>query len=384
MAVAESVDIVVIGGGPVGAAFALALRGSGLNCRVLESRDAAPAGAWRPVALAHGSRMILERLGAWRALGTTTPIERIHVSQRGGPGMVRLSAREADLPALGYVVDYETLVRAMASAVGTDSGLVGNARVCALLPDGDRVLVRYRAGDGEHTLAARLAVVADGGGIGDIAAMRSFDYRQVAVTSRVETTLAHRHTAYERFTPDGPLALLPFGTGMAVVWTVATDKADALCAADENAFLAALQDAFGNRLGRIARADGRAAHPLGLRFAAKPRIARVVLAGNAAQALHPVAGQGFNLGLRDAWELAQLARQHCGPALGGQDMLRRYRERRRIDRGGGIAFTHALVRGFSNDVPPLRWARGAGLALLGCLPPVKDFRVRRMTFGARG
>jgi 2-octaprenyl-6-methoxyphenol hydroxylase len=187
--------------------------------------------------------------------------------------------------------------------------------------------------------------------------------------------------AYERFTPHGPLALLPFGEGYAVVWVTTPACAAELCSATPEGFLAALQDCFGERAGRFRRVDTRAAHPLALRIAEHPIAGRAALIGNSAQALHPVAGQGLNLGLRDAWELATEIRKR-GPEDAA--LLQRYASRRRIDRFGGIGFTHSLVKIFSNGWMPLRIARGIGLALLDNVPPVKDFVIRRMVFGARG
>ncbi|HEV7801017.1 MAG TPA: FAD-dependent monooxygenase, partial [Burkholderiales bacterium] len=187
--------------------------------------------------------------------------------------------------------------------------------------------------------------------------------------------------AYERFTPDGPLALLPYERSYALVWTVPPEAAAELVEAAPNVFLDRLQDAFGERVGRFRAVSARFAHALALRVAERVTWGRAVLIGNAAQALHPVAGQGFNLGLRDAWELATEIRRR-GPHDAGLPAA--YRARRRSDRRGGIAFTDSLIRIFSNDIAPLAIARGAALALLDSLPPAKDFVVRRMVFGSRG
>jgi 2-octaprenyl-6-methoxyphenol hydroxylase len=178
--------------------------------------------------------------------------------------------------------------------------------------------------------------------------------------------------------------LLPSGDELALIWTAGHDHAQKLGELSADEFLAQLQKQFGGRLGAFTETGARALFPLLLRYAASVTQTRTILIGNAAQTLHPVAGQGFNLGLRDAWELAGELMRCARDVIGNAAMLQAYRARRRIDRSGGIAFTDSLVRLFSNDIMPLRMARGAGLTLLGCMPPVKDFVVRRMTFGARG
>lgn len=376
-------DVLIVGGGPVGAAAALALGGRGLRLGLVEPREAAMHADPRPIALAHGSRLILERLGLWDRLAPVTPIERIHVSQRGGFGRVELEAGEAGLPALGYVIDYGRLAGLLRSGLETASACrVIRGSVTAVHPGTDAATAQVNTGSENTTITARLIVVAEGGALGG-AQTRVKDYRQSVVTARVSFTAPHRNVAYERFTPEGPLALLPLGEGMALVWTTAPESAQRLCEMTEAGFLERLQEAFGGRLGAFTGASPRARYPLSLKVAVSAG-ARLIAIGNAAQTLHPVAGQGLNLGLRDAWELAATAGDFHGNDLGGSAHLAAYRRRRRLDRHGGIGFTDALVRLFSNDVAPLRAARGLGLALLGAAPPAKQFLVRRMTFGTRG
>jgi len=377
-AMPESADIVIVGGGPVGSALALALRDGGRRVLLLEARTAHGADR-RPLALSYGSRLILERLGVWRELEAfATPIRDIHVSQRGGFGRARLEAAETGLPELGYVIDYGRLAQLLAQAASTCATCHHGARVLAR-QGGDPAQVSYEHAGERRDLTASLVVVADGGAAADAA---SGDYRQCAVTARVGSERLHGNTAYERFTRDGPLALLPDGSGWALVWTTTPGRAQELCAAADDFFLAELQREFGNRAGRFVETSPRASHAL-YRRRASADAAHAVFIGNAAQTLHPVAGQGFNLGLRDAWELAGHVLDSAD-APGSPAWLQAYRRRRRIDRGGGIAFTHGLVSLFSNDLLPLSLARGAGLALFGCMPPLKDFLARRMTFGARG
>lgn len=380
----ETADVVIAGGGPVGCALAVALRHTGLNVVLLEARAAASGDA-RPLALSYGSRLILERLGAWSALApAATPIRHIQVSQRGGFGRVALEADEAGHPALGYVIDYGRVAQVLAdAAAATPAQYRSGARVTAW-QGGDPARIEYTRGDTALSLQARLVVIADGGAAGGDDGVAVVDYQQSAVTARVVSERQHNNCAYERFTPQGPIALLPDGDGWALVWTLPPQLAQDMVAAAPDAFLAALQAAFGTRLGAFTAVSGRAQYPLRLRRARGAAPAHTVLIGNAAQTLHPVAGQGFNLGLRDAWELGEQVAADPAAALGTAAWLAAYHARRRMDRGGGVAFTHALVQLFSNDALPLRVARGTGLALLGCIPPLKDFVLRRMTFGARG
>ena len=394
-------DIAIVGGGPVGAALALALQGSNLRITVLESRgEHAPNAAHavpsarepRPIALSHGSRLLLERLDAWDALTRTSvhsAINHVHVSQRGGFGRMAFSAADAGVAHLGYVFDFNDIFESlMRAAHGTACNYREGAHATALSRDGDRQCIGYTQGDATKQLTARLVVIADGGEIAGLASPKIIDYAQQALTARVRTARPHANVAYERFTRDGPLALLPFGDEMALVWTLTPERAAALREADAATFLAALRESFGGRLGAFTHVTRRACHPLTLRHAAHSATDTpqpgVVTIGNAAQTLHPVAGQGLNLGLRDAWELAQILRTGTAPSLADPALLRRYHAARRIDRYATIAATHGMVRLFSNDFLPLDVARGAGMALLGSVAPARNFIARRMIFGARG
>jgi len=378
-------DVLIVGGGPVGLALALALRGSGLSAGLVEARTAQSVQADpRPIALSHGSRLILERLGAWEQLEPATPIRRIHVSQRGGFGRVELDCTQAGLPALGYVVDYGRLAASLTAVFDRD---VSCRRFSASVTGIENAELATTAvletPSGRVRASARLLAVADGGML-QLAPARARAYRQAAVTARVTTGLPQQGIAYERFTPAGPLALLPFEEGYALVWTTTPEEARNLCELPEEVFLERLQQVFGQRVGAFRGAIGRASYPLALRVAERSARPRAVALGNAAQTLHPVAGQGLNLGLRDAWELAATIRNAERGEIGTPRQLQAYHARRRIDRGGGIWFTDTLVRLFSNDIAPLRFARGLGLAALGAVPPARDFVLRRMTFGTRG
>ena len=378
-------DVLIVGGGPVGAALAFALRGNGLAVGLLEARAPQAAQADpRPVALSHGSRLMLERLGLWERLVPATPIERIHVSQRGGFGRVELKAAEAQLPALGYVLDYGQLATTLARALEAEGGCrLIRATVSAVTAGQDTALAHFDAGSGPGQASARLLAVADGGALATTRT-RTRDYRQSVVTTRVASSIPHRNVAFERFTPEGPLALLPTGDRLALVWTTTPQHAQRLCEQSDAEFLQRLQDAFGGRLGVFSQPGARASYPLVMKVANRIAEPRVVALGNAAQTLHPVAGQGLNLGLRDAWELAATLQDLDHAEIGGTEHLRAYTRRRQLDRGVGVGFTDALVRLFSNDIAPLKLARGLGLAALGAAPSARDFLVRRMTFGTRG
>ena len=378
-------DVVIVGGGPVGAALALALEERGKPVLLAQGRDERAAQHDpRILALSFGSRLILERLGVWSEIGPATPIETIHVSHRGAFGRAVLTAAEAGLAALGYVVPYAAVQRAMSSRLRTASHITlhAGARAADLEADAESVRVEFEGDAVDRDVRARLVVIADGGAMArTLTRVDVRDYEQSAVVARLLTSKSHGNTAFERFTPSGPLALLPIEDGYALVWSMEPDAAEQMCALPEHAFLARLQSAFGERAGRFTSAQGRTAFPLALRVAEAPRLARTLLLGNAAQTLHPVAGQGLNLGLRDAWELAECIHVAPGSDPGAKELLAAYALRRQHDRAGGILLTDALVRVFSNDRFPLRWLRGCGLTFLDSLPPVKRAFMQQMMFG---
>jgi 2-octaprenyl-6-methoxyphenol hydroxylase len=375
--------VLVVGAGPVGAVCALALAEAGVPVRVLEAQPEDARGDTRTLALSHGSRLILERLGVWKKLAEVTPITRIHISQRGALGVTRLNAGELNVPALGYVLPYAELAAALKQAL-RDAGIAVDYGVTVARIESTADAATLHTPDG-RTLATPLAVVADGGR-GEEAPKPKFerDYDQMAVVCDVRTELPHADQAFERFTPDGPAALLPKGDRYALVWTAKRADAERIVALPDAEFLAALQRHFGGRQGRFLEAGPRKTFPLKLAYTGSEAAERVVRIGNAAQTLHPVAGQGFNIGLRDAWELAALAGDTPVDALGSAAMLAAYARGRRADVVGGLGFTDFLVRTFSNDFGPLRHARGLGLLALEAFPPLKTFVARRMMFGANG
>ena len=381
-------DILIVGAGPVGLTLARALAACPWRIALLDRR---PRGAGqddpRALALSYGARQLLEPLGAWPK-HAESPIREIHVSQRGGFGRTLIRPEDYGLPVLGDVLRYGALTAALEAALDRQPAApawLAPAEIRRLVALPERVSVLLADG---RTLHPRLVVHAEGTP-GEDAACAAFRYRQHAVICEATPREAHQGRAWERFTPDGPLALLPLGERYAVVFTVPPEKADTLLALDDDTFARALEAQFGRRL-EIAGCGPRSAFPLALRLRKALVAPREVWIGNAAQTLHPVSGQGFNLGLRDAVELAGrlLAaadaapeRQYADP--GAPAPLAAYARGRQPDRLGGAAFTDGIVRLFSNDLPPLRALRGLGLLALDTLPPLRHAVAKRMLWGAR-
>jgi 2-octaprenyl-6-methoxyphenol hydroxylase len=285
------------------------------------------------------------------------------------------------LPALGYVVSYLALQESLDAALeraGVDVRYGMSVDRIEATPSLATAVTL-----GGERIAAKLAVVADGTGatLDGIERVRH-DYGQVAVIGKVETAVPHGGLAYERFTPDGPIALLPEGAHYGFVWTLRPDRAQEALALDDDAFVARLGAAFGRRRTDLLRTRGRKSFPLVMEFARPAVATRIVAIGNASQTLHPIAGQGFNLGLRDAWDLKRTIAASARDDIGAPAMLAAYAARRRPDRWAGIALTHGLVHLFGTDLPLVRWPRGVGLALLDAIPPLKRSFTRAMLFGA--
>jgi 2-octaprenyl-6-methoxyphenol hydroxylase len=380
-------DLVIVGAGPVGATLALALRDAELDAVVLDSRaPGTPSRSDRSLALSHGARLILERLGVWPRLAATreavTPITSVDISQAGGFGMTRLVASDHDVPALGYVVSYRALQSALDAAL-SGAGIAIQFDAAVKSVGATHAYVAVTLADGHADLiTARLAVIADGSGmLVDGIRRERKDYGHVAVTAKVSIDRAHDGRAFERFTAEGPIALLPEGDHYGVVWTMTPERAQQMLALADDAFLAALAVRFGAPFEGFIGVNSRRSFPLALEVARPTVATRAVVIGNAAQSLHPVAGQGFNLGMRDAFELAQMIIATPRDALGGGPMLEGYARRRRADRLSGIAFTHGLVQLFGTDLPFVRWPRGLALTMLDALPPVKRAFARAMLFG---
>lgn len=411
----QHTDLAIIGSGPVGLTLALALYDSPYRLSLIDRR---PANAWendpRALALSYGARQVLQQLGAWPE-AEATPIHNIHISQRQGFGRSELDRDTYQLPALGYVVPYPALMRALTAALARKEA-AATAQTPRLhycydyqitqqdnqVNQADQITVHLQANNGgnELRLQAKIVVHAEGTPYDDPQVEVS-DYGQWAVVTEVglapytlqrlgqanvqtSRQIPHGYRAWERFTPDGPLALLPLKDGYSVVFTLPPEKAKAVLALNDVDFLAALQQQFGSRL-RFTRTAARHAFPLALRWRKQltnKQNGREVWIGNTAQTLHPVSGQGFNLGLRDAWELAEAVWNSPSPA----DLpkaLQTYAKGRCVDRQGSALFTDKVVRLFSNNSSLLHHARGLGLFALDLIPPARHLVAKRMIWGAR-
>ena len=375
-AVVEQADILIIGAGPVGMTLHLALAAGGQTSLLLERRPRQlQQNDPRALALSHGARQLLEQINAWPARAAT-PIETIHVSQKGGFGRTLIDHADYQLPALGYVVRYRDLAAALAAQLHSES-LCDNVDIIDITPGDEVVTVTLRHAGLLRRIETRLLVHAEGTP-GNDPAVKISNYNQHAVIAEVTPTPGHNKRAWERFTPDGPLALLPLGNEYSVVFTLPPAKADAVMAMDDEAFSAALQAQFGSRL-RFSQPGPRSRFPLALRLRDTLVKGAEVWIGNAAQTLHPVSGQGFNLGIRDAWQLAENLLNNGVD----RNSLNVYAASRRLDRQGSAFFTDQIVRAFSNDFGPLKVARGLGLLALDLCPPARHFVAKRMIWGAR-
>jgi len=386
----EPYDIIIAGGGLVGGALACGLAQAGLRVAVIEpvpaDHGAQPSFDERHTALAPSSRYILDAWGLWQPVRSVlTPIRHIHVSEQGGWGFVHFDAGQEGVDALGWLLANRQMGTVLGERLETDERitLISPAQVQAVEQGSDRVRVTSAGTDGEQRLSARLLVAADGAGsqTRKLAGLsvRSRDYRQSAVITTVTPARHHQGWAFERFTRAGPLALLPIAEGRcAIVWSVPPERAEAYRDGDDARFLAALQQAFGYRLGPFRSCGHRLTYPLVERYTPTPYTGRVLLLGNAAHTLHPVAGQGLNLALRDAATLVELIgdSRAGGGDPGAEPLLRAYVRRRSEDLLRTRAFTNTLVSGFGSAHPLLRLARSAGLAALQRCPPMRRTLLR--------
>lgn len=374
-ATGATAPVLIAGGGMVGSALALALARAGVASTLV---DSATAGAShrdpRPIALSRGSRHILQSLGVWAPVAQAAEsIERIVVSERGAFPKVRLRADEARIEAFGHVLPAGEVARVLDEVLADESGVrrIHAGRVTASEADGEHRWCHLEVDGAEQRIETQLVVAADGGtsSLRDMAGIRArtVAFGQTAITAAVTPRRPHRRTAHERFTRDGPLALLPLrGGDLGLVWCMSHAQAETRAALDERAFLDQLEDWAGPWCGGFTTTSPRFAFPLTATHAKRVTAPRLLLVGNAANQLHPVAGQGLNLALRDVARACALiagAARNGGDA-GAADALRAHDRAGRSDRCRTAAATNALARGFTADLAPAVAIRRTGLAAL--------------------
>lgn len=398
-------DIAIVGGGSVGISLACALGQIEPAPRVvlIEAHDyknlPPPSFDSRTVALSYSSKQIFEGLKLWQPIVEQgiSPINIIHISDRGHPGMTRLTAQEQGVEALGYVIENRILGEALFTQLATHKNveLMAPARIERLNFRGDRAILEGETNNESFQISTRLVIAADGTqsfirqhlGI----SQRHWDYDQTAIIANVACDKPHNNIAYERFTRYGPMALLPLAdipetsNRYGLVWTVPQNQTDEMLAMDDEQFQAELASRFGERAGHFVRVGQRAAYPLGLTQISEHVRQRLAFIGNAAHTLHPVAGQGFNLGLRDVAALAQVIKDALakGRDPGELEVLQTYASWRKRDHIQTAMFTDGLVRIFSTDFLPLVLARNAGLVAMELFAPLRK-RLGRHAMGYIG
>ncbi|MEN8216852.1 MAG: 2-octaprenyl-6-methoxyphenyl hydroxylase [Pseudomonadota bacterium] len=381
-------DVIIVGGGLVGASLASALEATQLKIAIIEAapwftKRCPPSYDDRIIALSYASHRIFSGIGLWDKIAPeATPIKHIHVSDQGQFGFTRLNNK--DLGVLGYVVSARHLGQTLNEVLTPSSvDILAPAQLLQISQHDKAVDVQIILDKQVETLQTRLLVAADGGnskvrqqlGI----STTETDYGQTAVIANVTVEYPHQNIAYERFTPSGPLAMLPLaGNDCSLVWTCARSQVDEVMALDDQSFLKALQAKFGWRLGGLLRVGQRHAYPLRLSRIQQHTRGRVVIIGNAAHTLHPVAGQGFNLGLRDVASLGEAIVEGAGDDVGSQAVLQRYMAWQLPDQQRISTITDSLVRVFSNRFPPLVVARNLGLLVTDALPFLKKQFVRQL------
>ncbi len=396
MSVAVDFDVVISGGGLVGASLACALAALPLRVALVEAVPFASAGQpsfdERSIALSRTSRMILAGIGGWNG-AAATPIRRVHVSERGRFGSALISAEEQGVDDLGHVLASRELGAALWAGVraATRVRVFCPGSLSAPVATDAAIQVKLQDDQGSRDISARLLVIADGvhsglrQALGIGAVERSYD--QTAIVGNVAVAgMPGADTAYERFSDEGPAALLPFRDGRHVfVLARAPAAAAAALARDDAGFLGILQAEFGWRLGEFTQVGRRTGYPLSLVRAAALAAPRAVVIGNAAQGLHPVAAQGYNLGLRDVATLAEILADvvRAGEDPGAAAVLARYVAARRRDQRNVIAFTDGLIRLFGLEWPGAGAGRGAALLLFDVMPPAKRL-LGRQTMGMAG
>lgn len=341
----------------------------------------------RALALSFGTRRILEKLGVWQSLAAhATAINTIHVSQKGSIGRSLLKAADYDQEALGYVLSYGALCTVLNAQIVDFPAIhfIDEAQAESITHNAEQAAVRYQRHGESHDIQSALVVLADGGrSLEEVAGLTrdTKEYGHDALITKVSAELPHNNIAYERFTANGPMALLPNGErDFSLVWTGEKSRIAPLLELSDAEFLTQFHAEFGDRVGRFLSVEKRMTFPLKLSQLQTTDTPHLVVIGNAAQTMHPVAGQGFNVGLRDAEMLAK----HIADAeyaLGSSDMLAAYRASRKTDTKHGLLFTDFLVNIFSNDILGVSALRSAGIGIFDLVNPVKRFLVSKMSFG---
>ena len=382
-------DVVIVGGGLVGTALAAALAKSPLSILLLEQNTVAAVAAnildLRTTGLSRSSATIFQQIGLWEKIEPlVTAIEKLDISEQGGYGSARIDAREFEMSPVGYMAPNLDLIKILSEYVqGLENvSIQAPASLVALEKNAQGYLLQCSSGENELQVQASLVVGADGARskLRSLLAIDSShkDYAQTAIISNVRPEKLHNNCAYERFTQHGPLAILPIqDQHCALIWTHANEQAAAHMALDDDAFLAALQQAFGHRLGRLEAVGERVSYPLSMTTASALYKPAAVLLGNAAQSVHPVAAQGFNLGLRDVQSLVGLLQQQDYKLDGLDQLLKVYADSRVADREHVIKLTDGLTRMFAAQFPAARALRGVGLRVLGALAPLQRVLLNR-------
>ena len=375
-------DVVIAGGAMAGATLALALnhlsQGS-LSIAVVEpyqvDHQVHPGFDSRSIALSYGTVQILDSLHLWQSIApVATPIKDIHVSDRGHAGMTDIYSEELAVDALGYVVELADVGRIYQQKLESEAAITMLCPESVSKVEREDSLTTIELTSGQ-TITTKLLVAADGA-ISTCCqqlniSLNEHDFEQVAVIANIVASEPHQGRAFERFTHHGPVALLPMSDNrLSLVWCLSPEQAQKVMTLNDNEFLEQLQNDFGWRLGRLEKVGKRASYPLILRHRQQNISHRFAIVGNAAQTLHPIAGQGFNLGIRD---VASLAEELCTQLddVGRYNGLVNFRKRREQDRDTTITLTSSLVHLFSNDFLTARIGRNLGLAVIDNLPPLK-------------
>ena len=406
-------DIVISGGGLAGALMALSLsetkkpNGQHLSLAIVEAnpilKDASLTFDDRVLALSHGSASYLQNLGVWQSLkNVAEPIKNIHISDRGFYGKARLYAKQHQVNALGFVVEMSLLGQVLLSSLKERNKVNGNitwfapdkisditwqkSHVELKLDSTEKLTTKLLlACDGAHSICRKLANIS----------VQESDYQQSALIANVSTAINHNNLAFERFTETGPIAMLPLATQTntrnanntsnnndsrcSLVWTLPPEQAQTMANLSESQFKIELEQAFGSWLGAITHVGKRAVYPLKLLTANEQVFHRMALIGNASHTIHPIAGQGFNLGVRDVSQMAELIKTALknGTDIGSFDALSAYAMQRKQDHQQVIGLTDSLVTLFSNQLPPLVAGRNIGLKVMNYLTPLKNAIVRK-------